>query len=650
MSIVSFGQITTKNVKEPLPISKRTIPYEVNRSINASLIETFETGTDLPLGWETSFDSPWLIDDDGSTTNNRIYFDMWNYASDEEGTLTTPLLTITAGDATLTFDVEYYLISGAYGNSGELYIAVSNDNGGNWTESTTNIIAGTAGNAAFQHTIDFTSFEGNDYTDENVLVRLRAVSDYGSYNIGLDNFAGPEILTITDDAAIISINTVKTTTAGNIDITGTLRNMGNQVDLASFDIVYTIDGGTASAIHSFTGQTIAPGSSLDFTHNVQYDATLGEHTIEVTISNPNGNEDENSSNNVMSEALLIVNEIFTKTVVYEEGTGTWCGWCVRGLVGLNTMAEDVTDGTWIGIGVHNADPMVVSAYDSGIGAFITGYPSGVMDRHPGAVDPGLSTLELNYDIRKLEIPVAKVAIKSSTWDPTSREMSVVVESTFALDMASANYNAAVIVVENNVTGTGDGWEQSNYYSGGSNGDMIDTDGYNYGSASAANPRPASEMVYNHVGRALLGGWSGEAGSIPASVVYNTGYSHTYSHTLPADQKYDDIHFVGIVIDNATGKIINATEVSVHDIGTTGIKHVDNANFNIFPNPTNSLINIETIEGSQIIVYNMLGKAIYNNKNSSRTTTIDLSSYNSGNYIVKVINNNNVSTQKVVMMK
>ncbi len=925
MSSVSFGQ---SNLRKGDIANTRTVHSAIahqttNHSINAALLEDFNASTTIPVGWETSVDNPWKIEDDGSGTDNRCFFDMWNYASGNEGTITTPSLSITSGDATMTFDLEYFLIGGDYGDAGELYIAVSDDNGSTWNEDATNVIAGTAGNAAVVHSVDFTAFNGTDYTGSTVKVRFRGVSDYGSYNIKIDNFAGPQIaippvpdlqvtgtlsevytilpsaqvmaitpastvvnagseltdatnvdfavtgqsytdasaitvpmangitetvtagsaftptangtyeftyeasisndfdpsnntdsktITITDDVlsysngvnagqlgassgamlgnkfvfntnddltgvsfhitagataydctvkvyeftgntlgnllaetgtisvtdqdaiytedfmvpvsvtagqevlivvdnlaaasfmslgtdtryvadkgwastdgttfsemasigfpnlfelnailatvipvndnvAMVSINTPVATTPSNIDITGTVRNLGNQGPLTSFDVVYTIDGGAASAVYNVTGVSIAPGATYDFTHNVQWTATTGQHTIEVTLTNPNGNTDEDASDNVMSKNILVVNEVFAKNVVYEEGTGTWCGWCVRGLVGLNTMAHNITDGTWIGIGVHNGDPMTVTAYDAAIGGYIGGYPSGIIDRHSTEVDPGLSSLEPAYQAQLLETPVAKIDITSQTWNTTTRNFTVEVATTFALDITNANYNTALIVVENGVSGTTDEWRQHDYYQGGGYGAMTDWDGFDYtvegtiDDGQGAGYVPAANMVYNHVGRQLVDGWAGTALSA-ADVTYNVAITHSYSGSIPADNNENNTEYVAIVIDNATGEIVNATAVNL-DL-TSGLKQVNsNSKFNVYPNPTTGLVKVEGVEGAQVIVYNMIGEAVYTEANASATTTIDLSSFNAGNYIVKIINNNEVATQKIVLTK
>lgn len=82
----------------------------------------------------------------------------------------------------------------------------------------------------------------------------------------------------------------------------------------------------------------------------------------------------------------------------------------------------------------------------------------------------------------------------------------------------------------------------------------------------------------------------------------------------------------------------------------GINNLNNNAFNIYPNPSTGLVNIVGVEGAQVIVYNMLGSVVYSNAKASASTTVDLSSFNAGNYIVKVINNEEVTTQKVVLTK
>jgi hypothetical protein len=398
------------------------------------------------------------------------------------------------------------------------------------------------------------------------------------------------------------------------------------------------------ATYSISGLNVASGAYYNFTHNIPWTSLIGIHSINIEVSNPNGNTDVVPSDNTLNKDILVVYEQYPKTVVYEEGTGTWCGWCVRGLVGLNTMAHNYTDGSWIGIAVHNGDPMVLTAYDAAMGGYISGYPSGIMDRHTATVDPGLSTLNAAFQEHLTIVPAAKVEITNQSWNASSRAITVTSTATFAADITSGNYRMSAIVIEDGVTGTTN-YEQDNYYSGGTYGAMTDWDGTNY--ANLANPVPAASMVYNHVGRALLGGFQGQSGSIPTSIAYNTPYNYTFNYTLPAAYDANEIKLVALILKYATGEIVNATEVDL-DVNT-GIAQV-NGNVKLYPNPTTGVIKVVGVEGAQILVYNLVGEIVAQIDHASAQQSIELGHLANGNYMVKVIQNDQVSTQKVVLTK
>ncbi|MBN2668102.1 MAG: T9SS type A sorting domain-containing protein [Bacteroidales bacterium] len=499
----------------------------------------------------------------------------------------------------------------------------------------------------------YTLFIGDSYGDGGCDVTVDYNGTAGQ-SVGMADYSdNTSIMSIgtgcpDEDVALSDITTPATVGVGNVNISGIAYNLGTN-PLTSFDVVYSFDGGAASAVFNVTGINVTTGNSYEFTHNVPWSATLGSHNVVITLSNPNGTTDGNLSNNEGDKDIFVVNEVYPKAVVYEEGTGTWCGWCVRGLVGLNTMAHNYTDGSWIGIAVHNGDPMVVTEYDNAIGTYIGGYPSGIMDRNPSEVDPGLTSLEPAYMEHLDMVPLAKVEIAAQSWDAGTRVISIDLEATFGTDIASADFNLAAIIVEDGVTGTTSGYNQTNYYAAGQSGasiPLVDWDGTDYNSLPSSIP--AASMVYNHVGRALLGGWAGASGSIPASVTYNTPYAYTFNHTLAADQDEENIKLVGIIIDNATGEIVNAIE---EELSTSiGVKQVNNTNVRIYPNPTTGLVQISGVDGAQIEVYNMVGQVVYTVDNATGKTSIDLSSLVNGNYIVKVINADQVTTQKIVLNK
>lgn len=346
--------------------------------------------------------------------------------------------------------------------------------------------------------------------------------------------------------------------AGDLEIKGIIRSE-RDTPISSFDVFYSVDGND-SEVATFNGLNLAFNETFEFVHPQLASLDVGEHEIVLRVENINAQgDDDDPENNSLNAELLAVNEVFVKNVVYEEGTGTWCGWCPRGLVGLNTMGHNYTDGTWIGIGVHNGDPMTVQEYDQGIGGFISGYPSGVMNREL-VYDPGLSTLEPAYLLAKMEVPMGKIEITAKTWNETSRDLTVEATSHFAMDLVGTSYNLSMVIVESGMTGTTSAWNQANYYSGGAQGDLIDWDGTNW--ANLPNPVPAADMVYNHVGRVLVGGWNGVPGIIPADVAYGTPYVHEFTHTLSEAFNPAEVELVVMLINDQTGYIVNAYQLAL----------------------------------------------------------------------------------------
>jgi len=136
-------------------------------------------------------------------------------------------------------------------------------------------------------------------------------------------------------------------------------------------------------VYPVTGLNLALGEAYDFTHATPINfPEIGTFEVVVTVANVNGGEDLNPANNTLSKFVGVLPYVPAKKVFAEEATGTWCGWCVRGICFMDYMAETYPE-TWIGVAVHNGDPMVVPAYDAAIGDIIPqfpGYPSGTLDR------------------------------------------------------------------------------------------------------------------------------------------------------------------------------------------------------------------------------------------------------------------------------
>lgn len=232
---------------------------------------------------------------------------------------------------------------------------------------------------------------------------------------------------------------------------------------------------------------------------------------------------------------------------------------------------------WAGIAVHNGDPMVNTVYDAGMGALISGYPSALVDRGPDVDPSGMYTDFLT----RLQVAPTAFITNQSTWNSGTRELSVEVSAEFQM-AANNNYKLACVLTEDGVTGTTSGYNQTNYYAGGSNGVM---GGYE----ALPNPVPAAQMVYDHVARDIQPSFTGDAASFPAVVNAGETHSVTFNFVLPADWNENNIHVIGILFD-PSGMIDNAGKSTI--FSSSGLNEVEAADFRLYPNPAGDIAFVE----------------------------------------------------------
>jgi hypothetical protein len=326
----------------------------------------------------------------------------------------------------------------------------------------------------------------------------------------------------------------------------------------------------------------------------------------------------------------------TKRVLIEEATGTWCGWCVRGIVNMDALHKSNPTTTAL-IAVHNGDPMVVTTYDAGMK--VSGYPSGWVDRQKTEVDPG--DFQKEYAKRVTYAPVIDVFIDKVAYNSTTKELSFQVNAkTVAAFNGSYRFNA--VITEMQVHGTTTKYDQHNYYAGGGSGTMG-------GFESKPDPVKAADMYFDFVARALLGDWAGTASSIPATNASGVTISYTYKTTLNSAWNLKNLSIIGFVINSTTGLVENASETININSVITGIDFnaLEN-NVNFYPNPTNGLINIENPVPVDITVYNMAGSEVAKVEKNARQ--IDLSGFPEGVYFLRFSNQHETSMKKIVLIK
>jgi len=397
------------------------------------------------------------------------------------------------------------------------------------------------------------------------------------------------------------------------DISGTITNYGAET-MTSADIAMSTPNGVETI--TLDNLNLTTGESTTFTAAQPYILAEGAQSLTFDVVSINGTEaDEDACNSRSSSQLLGVTPAEGKNIVVEEGTGTWCGWCPRGSVFLERLTEKYGD-RFIGVAVHNGDPMVVNGYDGGHG--FTGYPAATVMRR--SADSGFGTqgdLELPFLQYISQAPKATFEV-TATYDEASETMMITPTVTANQDLSDVNL--MMVITEDHVTGTAPGYAQANYYSGAD----IDMGGYQ----DLTDPVPASNMIYDHVARAIPLGFAGDSDSFAEMLPSGESRSFTYEYTLGTGHNFNNTHIVMILI-NSDGTMDNAYTISANDAaGVTSTEELLIANdIKVFPNPTSDVLNINMniVEALPLTIeiVDVVGKTYRNEKIQ---TTLGLNTY------------------------
>lgn len=251
----------------------------------------------------------------------------------------------------------------------------------------------------------------------------------------------------------------------------------------------------------------------------------------------------------------------------EEYTGTWCGWCVRGLVGMELLRQRFGD-DFIGVAYHNDDPMEIM-YTNDFPNDFWGYPTSFIDR-THEVDPyfGLSNTSAGIisDMEQFAaMNVIADAFVTARWTSDEKtSIDVDVTSYFTID-AGANYALEIMLIADDLHGSSSAWNQKNYYSG--------TDYYSsdpYLGPWVSKPEVVTGYHFNDV---IVGTSGIVRGSLPDEIVAYNDYSFHYRFTLsnlPVPsliQNKDNLHVIAVIINKTNRHAINANRCFISDYQT-----------------------------------------------------------------------------------
>ena len=330
-------------------------------------------------------------------------------------------------------------------------------------------------------------------------------------------------------------------------------------DVSSISYTIGTDGGSTTEEKTVSVGPLALNgfTTLNIPFASDEQARKLQKTFTVTQVNGNPNTAKKSSGQGF---LISVKKKQSVTPVIEEFTGTWCGWCPRGIVGMDKVHEAYGDQV-VQIAAHSGDIMAISEYQPVINTYTEGYPNSITDRRYVA-DPSYSTLVAT--LNKAFARVAQGSIDLQAEWSSNFKTKVVFNTTtrFSYNDDDGQYGIAYLLVEDGLTGTGSNWSQTNYYSGQTvGGDMT------WWCQAAST---VTGITYNHV---VVAGWealNGVNGSVNPTIVADEEQEYSYSASISGKSLIQDktkLKAVVLLIDRATGMIVNAAQSAIADFGT-----------------------------------------------------------------------------------
>lgn len=620
--------------------------------------EDFEGGS-FPAGWSqitAASDGGWLVGNSAALSSSSfgIADHTTMIATNDDGCdcdKSNDLLILPSVDISgltnpyLQFALFYF--EGTYsGATEDLTLEASTDGGYSWD---------VVSNFGYETTSWRTEYvDLSDYAGETDLVLAFRYDDGGGWLFGA---AMDDIKVIDADLTTISVSLSGGYVGSNIEsipqifngytkfltgksmiVNGTISNNA-LAEITSFDATYT--RGATTYTQYFTGVSIGAGEVFSFVFDSPLTINEGTNSITITISNINGGASDDPSDNTAATSITGVTAKAGRLVVAEEATGSWCGWCVRGNVMMQHMNLNYPE-YYAGIAVHNGDPMVVSEYDNGLNA--TGFPSAKIDRQAW-IDP------LQFEsafMDRIGLDPEVLVTNTASYNDDNGMVSITSTLKFQEEL-NGDYRIAVVLTEDDVTGTGSAWNQANYYSGGGNGPM---GGYE----SLGGSVSSTAIPYEHVARAIIGGFNGEDGSIPENNPAGSEHTYTVDYDLPEEYEWENMHAITLVIKFTTKKIINAGTSSLIASSADNISSF--ASVNLYPNPADNYslirVNMTQAQDLRIAVTDLSGKTVaeknYGMQSGDNVYPLNTELFESGIYFVNIYTNQEMITKKLVITK
>jgi len=610
------------------------------------------SGAGLPAGWQNidnATGGKWARKTSAhsfasSTASNGFYiFDSDAAGNDnkaEDADLITATINCSANNfVALQFEQYFQQYATSEGT-----VSVSTD-GTTWTSVYT--VNKTTANPEIV-TINITNIAANQAT---VYLKFNYIGNYDYW------WAIDDIKLFEPPAYDISVETVNIPRYSGLKdqvISGTIKNKG-YMPLTSVDLSYTVNG-SAAINQPITGIYVAPfdNYNFSFTQKLQMQTPL---VYEVTVNalSPSGATDVNLGDNTTTKNVIALSALPEKNVLVEQFTTAPCQFCPDGAVVMKDIFTTLSYA--VPVALHagfSTDAMTTTEASAQAGAYISGAPSAAIDRvlFDGEEEIGTNRgAWKNYTIARYGQLSPATVSATSIYDVTSRELNVTVTAKF-FGPITGDFRLNAYLVEDSVTGTGNGYNQVNAYN--------NSAGHPY----QGQGNPIVGYVHRNVERKALGGNWGTSGVIPSTTTNGGEYTQSYTYTIPAGFNVDRCRVVAFAHEysnnykSGKNEVLNAVSVPLNGTRTqnatpsvyTDIKSPESVvtRLSVYPNPANDVVYLDyAMKGdasTSFEIFDMMGKLVANIPSMEQsagnyTMSVATDSFANGVYFVVAKNNN-----------
>lgn len=643
-------------------------------------------GTSAPAGWTVmgSGTSNWGISatqNAGGEANELVL--VWSPQFNGTSRMVMPAVDLT-GISSVVVSFKHALDN--YTGSHTLGIATSSDGGATWNVGwqqnysssnswsvTENITTADMGNSDVQFCIFYT---GN------------------SYNINNWYFDDIEIFSMENlDLALNSINMNSTMGAGTAEVAFTVQNKGLDA-INQFKMGYQID--EEEIVEQTFDVTLASLATQQFSFAVPASFIPGSYNITVGITEVNGGDDDDPSNNVLEKVINVALGETQKIAMIEHFSSSTCGPCVSvntGMSNLTNQAQNQGKFTYTKYQMNwpgNGDPYYteeggVRRQFYGVNAVpnvcLEGTNLGATTMTQAQLDNAYNTPSFadvrgsfNVDGNNITVKVDFMAY----YDMTVEKAFVTVNEKETHNNVGTNGETSFhhVFMKFLTSPSGDAlnipageyqhFEWTQNMSGTHVEEMSDLEVsawiQNIASHEVMNshfmyeytdihPYPVRNFVIEEAENGVSLTWNDpEGGNAVAYNVYLNGelLAENLTETqynYPCEYGYYVFEVEALYENDMTSvKMVKDVDYKDH---TAVAENKENV-YSIYPNPTDGNFTVAGADMTRVEVYNLVGQKIY--EAQGKTVTVNASNWNKGIYMINIIDQNGSSKTEKLMVK